>query len=244
MYNLYNGDFVEKTKENIKNNTIDCIISDPPFGVEFKNDIYDDSEDYIMKNIDSWYKEWYRILKDDCYLFLYVGVKNLHVWISKGIEHGFNYKNIVAVRNFNNGRAIPKNNFGSQFQPILVFSKGKGKKFNEVDFIPTSTGWYKDKRNKNPKPYTYVYPNWIKSEWTFATAKRANKNLHPNEKNVDLIKFLIEISTKENETVFDSFFGSCSTGVAALKSKRNFIGIELDNKYYNLGNERLEKCLK
>lgn len=240
MYKLYKGDFIEQSQLNIKNNSINCIITDPPYGVGFKNDYYDDSLEYVMENIDNWYKEWFRILKNNGYLYVYVGVKTLHIWIQKGIECGFTYKNILATRSFNNGSMTPKNNFGFQFQPIIVFSKGKGRKFNEVDFIPTSEDWYNDKRNENPKPFTYSYPNWIKSEWSFATAKRSTDNLHPNEKNVDLINFLIQISTDENDTVFDGFLGSGSTGVSALDNNRNFVGIEIDERCYKLASKRLK----
>lgn len=235
---LLQGDCLELMKQ-VPDKSIDCIITDPPYGVGFKNDFYDDSEEAVLKEMPNWFNEWYRILKNDCYLFIFVGVKTIHHWINEGITAGFTYKNIIAARSFNNGAINPKNNFGFQFQPILVFSKGKGKSFNEYDFIPTSEAWFKDKRNKNPKPFTYQYPNFIKTEWAFATVKRASKNLHPNEKNVDFIKFLVGIATKEGETVLDSFAGSGSTGVACQNLNREFIGMELDEKYYKIACERL-----
>ena len=235
---LLQGDCLELMKQ-VPDKSIDCIITDPPYGVGFSNDFYDDSEEAVLKAMPDWFNEWHRILKNDCYLFVFVGVKTIHHWITKGVEAGFTYKNIIATRSFNNGSISPKNNFGFQFQPVLVFSKGKGKAFNEYDFIPTSAAWFKDKRNKNPKPFTYQYPNFIKTEWAFATAKRASKNLHPNEKNVDFIKFLVGVATKEGETVLDSFAGSGSTGVACKNTNREFIGMELDEKYFNIACERL-----
>lgn len=235
---LLQGDCLKLMKD-IPDKSIDCIITDPPYGVGFSNDFYDDSEEAVLKAMPGWFNEWHRILKNDCYLFIFVGVKTIHHWINGGIAAGFTYKNIVAARSFNNGSINPKNNFGFQFQPVLVFSKGKGKAFNEYDFIPTSEAWLKDKRNKNPKPFTYQYPNFIKTEWAFATAKRASKNLHPNEKNVDFIKFLVGIATKEGETVLDSFAGSGSTGVACKNTNREFIGMELDENYYKVACDRL-----
>lgn len=228
--------------KDLDSNSIDLILSDPPYGVGYKNDFYDDSEENVLKNMPLWFSEWYRLLKDDCYLMLYVGVKTIHKWIEEGINAGFNYKNIVASRSFNNGAYVPKNSFGFQFQPILVFAKGEGKPFNEVDFIPTSDAWFNDKRNKNPKPYTYQYPNWIKTEWAFATAKNSIKNLHPNEKNVDLLRFFVELLTNEDEVVLDSFMGSGSTGVAGIEVGRKFIGIEIDNNVFNRTRKRIEVC--
>lgn len=236
---IFNQDCLEGMKA-LKDNMFDLIVTDPPYAVNFKNDIYDDSFDRIINNIPKWFKEWRRLLKDNSYLFIFVGVKTLHIWIEEGLKAGFNYKNIMATRSFNNGSPTPKNNFGFQFQPIIVFSKGKGKKFNEVDFIPTSEEWFKDKRNKNPKPYTYSYPNWIKTEWCYATEKRATKNLHPNEKNVKLLKFIIEIASNEGDKILDSFSGSASTAIACIQTKRNFIGFELNENYCKFGNERIK----
>ena len=238
---IYNGECVNVMQKYIEDNSIDLIITDPPYGVGFKTDLYDDSLETVINEMPIWYKEWYRILKEDSYLYLFVGVKTLHIWIQKGIDAGFTFKNVLATRSFNNGSVTPKNNFGFQFQPVLVFSKGKGKDFNDVDFIPTSEEWYNDKRNEDPKPFTYAYPNWIKTEWCFATAKRSTDNLHPNEKNVDLIKFLIEISSNENDVVLDNFMGCGSTGVASMLSNRYFIGIEIDKEFCDFSKKRLRK---
>ncbi len=237
---IHNTDCLEGMK-TLDGNQIDLIVTDPPYAVNFKNDIYDDSFDTIVNKIPEWYKEWYRLLKDDGYLFVFVGVKTLHIWIEEGIKAGFNYKNILATSSFNNGSPSPKNNFGFQFQPIIIFSKGKGRAFNEVDFIPTSKEWFNDKRNKNPKPYTYSYPNWIKTDWCFANEKRSTKNLHPNEKNVKLLKFIVEIASNEGDFVLDSFCGSASTAVACIQSNRNFIGFELNYDYWKFGEKRIKE---
>ena len=238
---LFNGECVSLMRKELKDNSIDLIVTDPPYGVGFKTDLYDDSYEAVLANMPIWFKEWYRVLKEDCYLYLFVGVKTLHIWIEEGIKAGFTYKNIIATRSFNNGAMTPKNNFGFQFQPVLVFSKGKGKNFNNVDFVPTSEEWFNDKRNLDPKPFTYAYPNWIKSEWCFATAKRSTDNLHPNEKNVELIQFLIEISSNKEDVVLDNFLGCGSTALAAVLSDRNFIGMELNKDLYDLAIKRIKR---
>lgn len=236
---LYLGD-AEESMSTMEPDSIDCIVTDPPYGVGFKAH-YDDSFEYVYDKIDLWYWEWFRLLKQEGFLFVFVPSKEIHRWIQSGINAGFTFKNILATRSFNNGSPAAKNNFGFQFQPVLVFSKGKGRKFNEVDFIPTSKEWFKDKRNKNPREFTYSYPNWIKTEWAFATEKRASKNLHPNEKNVKLIEFMIQLATEEGEVVLDSFMGSGSTGQACLNTNRKFVGVELNEKFYKDCVNRLDK---
>lgn len=63
--------------------------------------------------------------------------------------------------------------------------------------------------------------------------------LHPTQKPVALMEYLIKTYTNEGETVFDGFMGSGTTGVACKNLNRNFIGIELDEKYFNIAKERI-----
>ena len=64
--------------------------------------------------------------------------------------------------------------------------------------------------------------------------------LHPTQKPIDLMKYLIEVSSNENDIVLDPFMGSGSTGVACLNTNRSFIGIELDKNYFDVAKERIE----
>lgn len=67
------------------------------------------------------------------------------------------------------------------------------------------------------------------------------KAIHPTQKPVPLLEYLIKTYTLENETVLDFTFGSCSTGIACLNTNRKFIGIELDENYFSIGAERIKK---
>ena len=73
--------------------------------------------------------------------------------------------------------------------------------------------------------------------------KKSTNNLdspqHPTGKPVALLEYLIKTYTNENETVLDFTFGSCSTGIACLNTNRKFIGIELDDNYFDIGAERM-----
>ena len=71
--------------------------------------------------------------------------------------------------------------------------------------------------------------------------KEINTNLHPTQKPVALLEYLIKTYTNENDTVLDNCMGSGSTGVACVNTNRNFIGIELDENYFNIAKERIEK---
>jgi len=65
------------------------------------------------------------------------------------------------------------------------------------------------------------------------------KNVHPTQKPVPLLEYLIKTYTNEGETVLDNCFGSCSTGVACLNTNRSFIGIEMDKTYFDIGSQRM-----
>jgi site-specific DNA-methyltransferase (adenine-specific) len=63
---------------------------------------------------------------------------------------------------------------------------------------------------------------------------------HPTEKAISLCEWLINTYTNEGETVLDNCMGSGSTGVACKNTNRNFIGIEIDENYFNIAKERIE----
>lgn len=70
------------------------------------------------------------------------------------------------------------------------------------------------------------------------------KKIHPTQKPVDLFEYLIRTYTNESETVLDNCIGSGTTAIACINTNRNYIGFELDQTYFNLANERIEKHKK
>ena len=70
------------------------------------------------------------------------------------------------------------------------------------------------------------------------------KKLHPTEKPVDLMEMYVLNSSNKSDLVLDPFMGSGSTGIACINTGRSFIGIELDEKYFNIAKERIKKHKK
>ena len=79
---------------------------------------------------------------------------------------------------------------------------------------------------------------------TFSKSAQKDMILHPTQKPVDLLEYLIKTYTNENELVLDFTMGSGSTGVACMNTNRKFVGIELDEKYFNIAKERIENNVK
>ena len=75
-------------------------------------------------------------------------------------------------------------------------------------------------------------------------ANRTGNKLHPTEKPVDLLELLIKNASDEGAVVFDGFMGSGSCGVACVNTNRHFIGIELDEGYFNIAAQRIDTALK
>jgi site-specific DNA-methyltransferase (adenine-specific) len=89
------------------------------------------------------------------------------------------------------------------------------------------------------KTYTEYYP---KNIIEVSNASQVNK-LHPTQKPVALLEYLIKTYTLEGETVLDNTMGSGSTGIACINTNRNFIGIEKDDKYFEIAKKRIEEHL-
>ena len=75
---------------------------------------------------------------------------------------------------------------------------------------------------------------------TIQKFNRDKNGLHPTQKPVALLEYLIKTYTNEGDTVLDNCMGSGSTGVACVNTGRNFIGMELDENYFNIAKERIE----
>lgn len=89
----------------------------------------------------------------------------------------------------------------------------------------------------------YIHTKQKKNIIYFAR-DNGNRGSHPTQKPIKLLEYLIKTYTNEGETVLDNCMGSGSTGIACINTNRKFIGIELDENYFNIANDRIEKHLE
>lgn len=234
----------ENVMAGLPDRSVDCIVTDPPYAVNYAHGSYNDSEADVLAAMPSWFAEFSRLMKDDSFVFMFVGVRHIEKWIVCAEQNGFTFKNIIATRAFNNGSKL-KNNFAFVMQPVLLFSKGRGRRFNDVNFFPTSEAWLNDSRNERKTPYTYQYPNFVPVDVAYGTAVYGSDSpkkrcVHPNEKSEPLCRFFIEIATDVGGVVLDPFMGIGTVGVASMNAQRSFIGIEQDLRYFNEARLRIE----
>ena len=110
--------------------------------------------------------------------------------------------------------------------------------FEKQDKAFIKTYGDESKLENKPTQNNLYYP---KSILTFSNADKNNK-LHPTQKPVELVEYLVKTYTQEGETVLDNCMGSGSTGVACVNTNRRFIGIELSEEYYNIAVRRINEA--
>ena len=130
----------------------------------------------------------------------------------------------------NNGKTV---NYYPQMTKGKMRTKGSEKTYSEDGVFHA----YTTTKTKND----LYYP---KSIIEFSNAGRTGKakKVHPTQKPVGLLEYLIKTYTNEGEVVLDNCMGSGSTGVACVNTNRKFIGIELDEKYFEVAKERIEEA--
>lgn len=240
-YELQQGDCLELMKE-IPDKSIDCIICDLPYGTTAM------SWDNII-NFDVLWKEYNRVLKENANIVLFSSGEFTYKLYNSNPKQ-YKYK-LIWKKNVPTGMSSAKYRPMKYYEEILIFQKGKG---NYNPQMKERVGVGKDCYNydhycgsnnhlvdfkKQPKRYDTdkVQPSDILE---FNVVPNRNGKLHPTQKPIELMEWLIKTYTNENDLVLDNCMGSGSTGVACVNTNRKFIGIELDENYFNIAKERIE----
>jgi len=236
MINLLHGDCLELMKD-IPDNSIDMVLTDPPYGTTACK--WDTVIDF-----DLMWNELKRITKDNGAICLFGSEpfsSALRMSNIKMFKYDWIWDKVTA-----SGFAIAKYVPLKQHEIISVFAKGKtiyNPQMVKMD-KPDSYKCY-SKSESSPlasndgkrRTRTHKYPKTIITE---SNANRKGR-LHPTQKPVALLEYLIKTYTLENETVLDFTMGSGSTGVACKNLNRKFIGIEKDDKYFKIAKDRIEE---
>jgi len=235
MIDLRQGDCLEIMKD-IPDKSIDMILCDLPYGTTACK--WD-----VIIPFDKLWEQYNRIIKDNGAIVLF-GSEPFSSQLRMSNLKMYKYDWV-----WNKKKA--GNIFLAKYQPmkihenIMIFGKMKTAYFPimvERDKIKKSKNYGTGEtmggdRKKEEKVYIYDKKNPI-SILEFSNASQKGK-VHPTQKPVALLEYLIKTYTNENETVLDNCMGSGSTGVACINTNRNFIGIELDETYFNIAKERI-----
>ena len=238
---LYNGDCLD-IMNKIPNKSIDMILCDLPYGLT--NNKLD-----IVIPFDKLWNQYDRVIKDNgCIALFSQGLFYIDLVNSK--RSIFRYDLIwdkVLTSGFLNAKRMPLR----QHEQIAIFYKKLptyNPQFREGKPLHSKGIRYK---SKEPKNQNYGHFNITDDSRKGSTNKYPTSILkfskphpsvakHRTEKSIECLEYLIKTYTNENDTVLDNCMGSGTTGIACVNTKRNFIGIELEKKYFDIAKDRIE----
>ena len=244
MIDLRHGDCLEVMRD-IPDGSVDLVLCDLPYGT---------TSNYWDKELplDALWAEYRRIIKDKRAIVLF-GAEPFSSMLRMSNLEWFKYDWIWEKNNavgFVNAKNRPMN----KHEVISVFSNGSTANCNKRNMTYNPQGLERiDKvvrgtHKGNCDGGGYGRPSnkeWIVQKWTnypntvlhFA---KPSKILHPTQKPVAMLEYLIKTYTNDGETVLDNTMGSGSTGVACVNTGRSFIGIEKDDRYFEVARKRIE----
>ena len=230
MINLMQGDCLERMKE-IPDGSVDMVLTDPPYGTT------QCKWDSVIPFEPMW-EQLKRVTKRNGAIVMTasqpftssLGASNLPM-----LRYSWAWKKSAATGHLN-AKRIPMSNF----EDVLVFYI-KQPTYNPQGLMPYGKvaqrggngGCYGDSGKANLQQWTN-YPRRV------LEFKSEGRTVHPTQKPVSLMEYLIKTYTNEGETVLDFTMGSGTTGVAAKNLSRSFIGIEMDETYFNIAKERVD----
>jgi len=238
MIKLMQGDCIERMGE-IPDGSVDMVLADPPYGTTACK------WDSIIQLGPMW-EQLGRIIKPSGAIVMMaqtpfdkvLGMSNLSM-----LKYEWIWEKTSATGHLN-AKKMPM----KAHENVLVFYS------KPPTYNPIKTTGHERKTSKTGKTYssdcygdesakpfydsTERYP---RSVLIFSTDKQKLR-LHPTQKPVALMEYLIKTYTNEGETVLDFTMGSGTTGVAAINLNRSFIGIELDESYFNIAKQRIENA--
>ena len=235
---LINDDCL-KVLPKLEENSVDLILTDPPYGTT------QCKWDSIIPLEPMW-KELKRVIKDNGAIVLFGGepfssalrlsnIKNYkYDWIwEKSKSTGVLNAKKQPLRNLENIVVFYKKQCLYNPQGVTscdkLTSTGNSGNGNSDNYGNVKTGKYKQTQTGYPKQKLFF--------------NSVGKTLHPTQKPVALLEYLIKTYTNENDTVLDFTMGSGSTGVACNNTNRNFIGIESNKDYFDIADKRINNKL-
>jgi len=243
---LYHGDCLVEMG-NIPDHSVDMILCDLPYGTTACK------WDVIIPFEPLWEHYW-RIIKPNGAIVLFSSQPFTTKLIFSQMEC-FKYCwywRKSRPSGFVNAKLKPL----KDIEDICVFSTGTtaNKSNNNMKYLPQDLkkidkSWkrpsrYEGEKGVNPTRNSHKldriieFTNYPRQILDFANPNNDNK--HPTQKPISLLEYLIKTYTNENEIILDNCMGSGSTGVACINTNRNFIGIEKDDKYFEIAKSRIE----
>lgn len=236
MNKLYNGDCLDIMKD-IESNSVDLILCDPPYGTTACK------WDEIIP-LDAMWRELERVAKLTTPIVLFATQPFTTKLIASNLKM-FKYC-WVWEKNFSTNFLHAKRQPLRKHEDIIVFYKKPGSYYpiKTKGHAPTQSArgssvgnlWTGENKRDYAGGDTERFPTSILK----FTAVDPKQRVHPTEKPENLLEYLVKTYSNELDTVLDFTMGSGTTGLACKNLNRKFIGIELDETYFNIAKERIQ----
>lgn len=205
------GDSLELIKQ-ITDESIDCIVTDPPYGISYQSNKRKEKFDVLEGDSDADFRilpELYRVLKNDSACYIYTSWAVYPKWAEE-ISKYFTIKNMCIWNKPGGALGDLEGSFVSDFEICIFAVKGRHILYGKREVAVWRL--YRDNRTE------YV---------------------HPTQKPMSAMEFPILKSSKKGDLVLDPYMGSGTTGMAAINCGRNFIGFEISPEYHKIATERI-----
>ena len=229
-YELYLGNAYTLIKEFKKNNIkVNHIITDPPYNISQDNN-FTTMKSANRKGIDfgewdknfdlyNWISDYESILDKNGSMIIFCSYRFMSFIIDKLEESNMLVKDILIWKKTN---PMPRN-IDRRYVQDTEFA---------VWAVKKNSKWIFNK----PKNKSY-----LRSCYETSTVSGKEKTAHPTQKSLKLMEDIIKIHTNKDDLILDPFMGSGSTGIAAIRNNRKFIGIELQKQYFDIAVDRFER---
>ena len=212
---IFNDDCLNLIKQ-LPNNSIDVCLTDPPYGIDFQSNARKNKLKKILNDEEpftEWIRPLYSKMKDGGRLICFYRWDVQDAFLNEIINSGFTIKSQLVWNKNQPGMGDLEGEFAPSHELMIYATKGR------YTF-----------KNKRPKT-------------VFNCSRVSNNQIHPNEKPLKLIIDLLQSISEPGEFVFEPFVGSGVTVEACVKTNRICIGTELDEDYFKIAKNRIDKIL-
>jgi len=233
---------------NLPKATANLFLTDPPYGIDYQNHytkavhskICNDTKGFTYTD---WATQAYCLLKENTALFAYTGWSVYGTHYKNLSKAGFTLKEPLIIQKRLSGTSDLYGTFQTNADWLLFAHKGRFK-FHKTQLLKNKKAGTIPNKGRKPVPtYKTRMPScWFGSEypWSTENPKVTTQYRHPTIKTVELMSWLIQLTTDTNDLVIDPFMGTGTTLVAARQLNRRAIGIEIDKEHCKTTISRLQ----